>query len=300
MKRIDSLMSYIDFALNPISSRYPQPSEPILPIAKVRLPWLDSPIDMKVLCFYEPDPHLFGCQYCNLFYSPVTLNTRHILPTIDKSIVTLFNYEQDNADKDAFFVDFASTEHAYQAAKAEYKIDALFVASLSSEDSCAAGQARLKMNDKLANQYKSFGGTPYKIDENQWMFGKNEKRFEMRKNWHDYKVQVMNYAIRQKFNQNYQLIKQHVDSKTPIYFVEHTPNDTIWADHEDGYGKNYLGKLLTTLCWEFRQRKDETVNITKYTIDTMSEKFRMWMEQNNIEVIQNGEQFYKDLETPWL
>eukprot|EP01084_Bolivina_argentea_P083670 151484_1 len=236
IQRIDSVISYIEYSLDSNNARFPQlqycklPLTPKLPIAKVRLPWLDSPIDMKILCFYYPSPYIFGCQYCNLFYCPVKLNTRYILPTTDKSMVTLFNHEQNNIGKEEMIVEFTSNEHAYQAAKAEYKTDALFVQSLSSGDSCKAGQSRLKMNNKLANKYKQLGGNPYKVNDNHWEFGKNQKRYKIRQNWRKHKIEVMNYAIRQKFIQNYQLIKEYVDSKIPIYFVEHSSNDDLWAD----------------------------------------------------------------------
>merc|ERR1712173_269334 len=130
-----------------------------------------------------------------------------------------------------------------------------------------------------------------------------------------------NYALRLKFKTYYNLIKEYVDSKIPIYFVEHTKNDRQWADGNDGKGTNYLGKLLTTLCWEYRLIKDKKSGKDKddenkdnddndgddgstdmnWTIDTMSDAFLKWMDEDNIDVIQNGDKFYeKNSECGWL
>ena len=304
------------------------PPTPKLPLAKVKLSWLDSPIEMKILMFYHSKPHIFGCQFSNLFYSPFNINTRWLVPTKDGTIQTLMNYEKVNLseveqkDKDKVEItpnieEFESSESVFQAAKAKYEIDAKFVQSLSPGDAARAGQARLKMSNGLANKYKKFGGNPFRIENNHWQFSENDKRYSKRDNWHKYKIEIMNYALRLKFQRYYNLIKEYVDSDIPIYFVEHTKNDKQWADGNNGYGTNYLGKLLTVLCWEFRlifnqknnmdkdsaekKENDPSEMDIKWTIDTQSDEFLSWMSVNNIKLIQNGKQFYQENEEcEWL
>ena len=311
------------------------PPTPKLPLAKVKLSWLDEPIEMRVLMFYHSKPHIFGCQFSNLFYSPFKANTRWLIPTKDGSTQTLMNYEKanlnikqddDNKDKDKTeqkeaesgsendnFEVFQSSESVFQAAKAKLETDAKYVQSLSPGDAARAGQARLKMSNGLANKYKKFGGNPFKIKNNHWQFSEHDKRYQKRDNWHIYKLEIMNYALRLKFKRYYNLIKEYVDSDIPIYFVEHTKNDKQWADGNNGYGTNYLGKFLTALVWEFRllnkenkdkydeMGNDRTDLEIKWTIDTKSDQFLKWLNVDNIELIENGKKFYEENEEcEWL
>eukprot|EP01084_Bolivina_argentea_P306079 528826_1 len=294
------------------------PATPKLPIANITLPWLDKPLTMKVLMFYHSRPHIFGCQFSNLFYSPYEVNTKWIVPTKDGTKQTLMRYEISNIDTDMKqdnnsaenIVEFRSSESIFQAAKAKRIIDALFVHALSPGDAARAGQGRLKMSNGLANKYKKFDGVPFKISNNNWQFSEKNKRYEIRQNWHTYKIEIMNYALRLKFKNYYNLIKEYVDSEMPIYFVEHTHNDNQWGDNYDGKGTNYLGKLLTVLCWEFRLIKDKLneMNIDdvksldiKWTIDTMSDTFLRWLKMNNIALVEDGNQFYaQNKDCDWL
>ncbi len=189
-------------------------------------------------------------------------------------------------------------------------IAALFVHSLSPGDAARAGQGRLKMSNGLANKYKKFGGEPIQISNNNWQFSKNNKRYQIRENWHIYKIEIMNYALRLKFKKYYYLIREYVNSEIPIYFVEHTQNDNQWGDNYNGKGRNYLGKLLTVLCLEFRliQNQLNEMNIDdinsfdiKWTIDTMSNDFINWLKINNDELIENGNTFYmQSKDCDWL
>merc|ERR1712228_739569 len=294
------------------------PPTPKLPIAKVKLSWMTEPIKMRVLMFYHSRPHIFGCQFSNLFYCPIQANTKWIIPTRDKTLQTLMNYERENIKNEndekseENMETFQSTESIFQSAKAKNKIDAIFVQSLSPGDAARAGQARLKMSNGLATKYKKIGGEPFKIKNNHWQFAQNNKRYKVRSNWHFYKIEIMNYALRIKFKSFYNLIAEYVDCDVPVYFVEHTQNDKQWADGKNGCGTNYLGKLLTALCWEYRMNKkqknenDDHENENKeesneFLIDTMSDEFLEWMKMDNIDLIVDGKQFYEEnAECEWL
>ena len=272
------------------------PKTPKLHIAKVKLPWNNESIPMKILPFYHSKPHIFGCQFSNLFYSPIKLNTKHIIQTNDKSIQTIWNHEKINLkhSNNPNIQEFKSSENVFQSAKAQNKTDALFVQSLSPGDSARAGQARLKMNKKLANKYKQFGGTPYKMDDNSWQFSQNNKRYMVRNNWHSYKMDIMYYALKIKFNTYYNLISEYINSDIPIFLIEHTINDTQWGDGNNGYGTNYLGKMLTILLWEFKWNKN-CVNQNKFKINILNDNIQKWFKLNNISIIQNGKEFYQNL-----
>ena len=117
------------------------PPTPKLPIAKVTLPWMKEPVQMRILMFYHSKPHIFGCQFSNLFYSPIQANTKWIVPTKDGTLQTLMNFErasiEQKNDKDEIAENmetFQSSESIFQAAKAKNRIDALFVQSLSPGD----------------------------------------------------------------------------------------------------------------------------------------------------------------------
>lgn len=78
-----------------------------------------------------------------------------------------------------------------------------------------------------------------------------------RQDWNEVRVEVMRVALRAKFF-------QHIDLKAELLatgeavLVEHTANDSFWADGGDGTGANTLGKLLMQL-------RDEIARISKDT-----------------------------------
>ena len=53
----------------------------------------------------------------------------------------------------------------------------------------------------------------------------------------------MRYAVREKFRQN-PVIKEDLLETGDSIIIEHTKNDSYWADGGDGTGKNMLGKIL--------------------------------------------------------
>jgi ribA/ribD-fused uncharacterized protein len=71
----------------------------------------------------------------------------------------------------------------------------------------------------------------------------NNRRNPLRKDWEDVKLQVMEKALIAKFQQHEDLCRILLATGNAI-LVEHTKNDSYWADGGDGSGKNMLGKLL--------------------------------------------------------
>ncbi|MFZ5698675.1 MAG: NADAR family protein [Pseudomonadota bacterium] len=69
-----------------------------------------------------------------------------------------------------------------------------------------------------------------------------------RKDWELVKDDVMRTALLAKFTQHEEL-RQGLLATGSAELIEHTPNDSYWADGGDGSGRNMLGVLLM----EFRQ-----------------------------------------------
>ncbi|HEY0138645.1 MAG TPA: NADAR family protein [Nannocystis sp.] len=80
--------------------------------------------------------------------------------------------------------------------------------------------------------------------------GRDRKR-PLRRDWEAVKDDVMLAALRAKFT-------QHADLRALLLgtgdarLVEHTANDSYWADGGDGSGKNRLGELLMRVREELR------------------------------------------------
>ncbi len=81
------------------------------------------------------------------------------------------------------------------------------------------------------------------------------KDVHIRPDWEAVKLSVMIKALIVKFLQK-DLNAKIVSIPDNALLVEHTTRDTIWADGGDGgtgeKGKNYLGKILTTLSHIFK------------------------------------------------
>lgn len=75
--------------------------------------------------------------------------------------------------------------------------------------------------------------------------GRNRSNI-IKNNWEDIKVQVMYKGLYFKFIQHPKLTKQLLLTGNSI-IIEHTKNDSYWADGGDGSGKNKLGELLMHL-----------------------------------------------------
>ena len=66
---------------------------------------------------------------------------------------------------------------------------------------------------------------------------------KIRADWDDVRVDVMRAIVTAKFTGNADLKKILLDTGDAI-LVEHTVNDSFWADGGDGSGQNMLGKIL--------------------------------------------------------
>lgn len=80
--------------------------------------------------------------------------------------------------------------------------------------------------------------------------GRDRKR-PLRKDWEVVKDDIMREALRAKFTQHEDLKKILLETGEAI-LVEHTKNDSYWADGGDGSGKNMLGILLMELREELK------------------------------------------------
>lgn len=65
----------------------------------------------------------------------------------------------------------------------------------------------------------------------------------LRPDWEEVKEDIMRKALWAKFTQHPELKEKLITTKKAI-LIEHTTNDSYWADGGDGSGKNMLGILL--------------------------------------------------------
>ena len=106
-------------------------------------------------------------------------------------------------------------------------------------------------------QAQKFAGTAHEEEVRQAKkpmiaaeMGRDRKR-PLRRDWESVKDGVMLDALRAKFTQHEEpraLLLATGDAR----LVEHTDNDSYWADGGDGKGKNRLGVLLMRLRQELR------------------------------------------------
>ncbi len=73
----------------------------------------------------------------------------------------------------------------------------------------------------------------------------------LRPDWETVKEDIMREVLRAKFTQHPPL-RSLLLSTGDAELIEHTTNDTYWADGGDGTGKNRLGRLLMELRAELR------------------------------------------------
>lgn len=73
---------------------------------------------------------------------------------------------------------------------------------------------------------------------------------KIRKDWESVKISIMRSALRAKFSQHAD-IKEVLLSTGSAKIVEHTGNDSFWADGGDGTGQNWLGRLLMEIRDEY-------------------------------------------------
>jgi ribA/ribD-fused uncharacterized protein len=74
----------------------------------------------------------------------------------------------------------------------------------------------------------------------------------LRRDWERVKDDVMLKAVRAKFTQHDEL-RSILLGTGDAMLVEHTANDSYWADGGDGRGRNRLGQILMQVRDELRQ-----------------------------------------------
>lgn len=83
--------------------------------------------------------------------------------------------------------------------------------------------------------------------------GRSRER-PLRSDWETAKDDIMREALRAKFTQHPEL-RSLLLKTGDAELIEHTRNDSYWADGGDGTGKNRLGQLLMELRGELRTGK---------------------------------------------
>lgn len=78
-----------------------------------------------------------------------------------------------------------------------------------------------------------------------------DRGFPLRSDWESVKDDVMRTAVRAKIGQHPTLRALLISTGDAI-LIEHTTNDSYWADGGDGSGKNMLGQILMEIRAELR------------------------------------------------
>lgn len=81
--------------------------------------------------------------------------------------------------------------------------------------------------------------------------GRSRER-PLRADWETVKDDIMREALRAKFTQH-QNLRSLLLHTGDAELIEHTKNDSYWADGGDGTGKNRLGELLMELREQLRK-----------------------------------------------
>jgi ribA/ribD-fused uncharacterized protein len=116
-------------------------------------------------------------------------------------------------------------------------------------------------------QAQKFAGTEHeeavRITKTASMAAKlgRSRTLPLRSDWEVVKDDVMRAALRAKFEQHPKL-KSLLLSTGDTELIEHTRNDSYWADGGDGTGKNRLGILLMELRAELILKTEPIANPT--------------------------------------
>ena len=110
-----------------------------------------------------------------------------------------------------------------------------------------------------ADSSQIINGMHYSLDDFREMISKIStpgqvkrlgRKIQLRKNWNSYKLEVMNWVVRDKFKQ--EDLKELLISTGDEELIEgNTWNDTFWGVC-NGKGKNHLGKILMEVRNEIR------------------------------------------------
>ena len=98
-------------------------------------------------------------------------------------------------------------------------------------------QAMKFLDSKLQNRAKEI-----KSPMDVAIFGR-DRNLPLRPDWEQVKDDIMRKAVFSKVTQNQDVFDTLMNTGND-HLVEHTKNDSFWADGGDGTGKNMLGKIL--------------------------------------------------------
>ena len=80
-----------------------------------------------------------------------------------------------------------------------------------------------------------------------------DRSLPLRKDWEEVKDDLMRQAVGEKFRQHAELREVLLSTGNAV-LIEHTKNDSYWADGGDGSGKNMLGIILMELRSELQSQ----------------------------------------------
>lgn len=104
----------------------------------------------------------------------------------------------------------------------------------------------------LGNQRINSRGSTWYINKEKKELGlmndaiKKYKHYKIRSDWEKIKDDIMEKAVKAKFDQNLEL-KKLLDSTKGCEIIENSPYDYYWGCGSDGTGKNMLGKILSKI-----------------------------------------------------
>eukprot|EP01084_Bolivina_argentea_P086327 156033_1 len=262
-----------------------------LPIKKCILPWINNAnsVEMSVLKFFHTDPM---AQFAAGYGCDIIIDTSTSIYIKNQNTATTLLCNVDNNNKN---VKFKSVEHIFQCAKAANRCDDLFIRELSAHDATRCGRGKFYIrSNKLKLLYESFGGKCVQVGTGKrirYLISKNGQ-LKVRENWDDIKIQIMYYALKNKFLQNKYLIQEYILDNLPTYFINHTedPKHNVWGDAARlKNGKNYLGKLLTIIAWMMKFHLNDFENNDKMCVDLLDESFLQWMNLPNNQIFVTGQ-----------
>jgi len=89
---------------------------------------------------------------------------------------------------------------------------------------------------------------------------KKGRRVQLRPDWEDVKVGIMEELVRAKFTQNEDLKQRLIETGDAVLEEGNNWNDTFWGVHlKNGQGQNHLGKILMQIRAELLTSGDGSI-----------------------------------------
>ena len=260
-----------------------------------------STIGTIIIPIYTPKQQCPGAQYCNLFPAAMTVDLCAPIST-SSGQTTLTALCPIAAGTQS--INVPNVEAIFQLAKLSESCDinyfkTIIQQSLNDPQKILSihkfGQGKLTWSQIQKDYLNVCPGTTNKKGLYQ------PKRRNM---WKQIRTGIMFYLLKQKFLKTNRLYLMQMcinESNKFYYFVEHadTENPPEWVDGGDGRGKNYLGKLLTLICYHLREtsktqnfitqtpQQNDVLNIQKLDAAFAKPAFNTFMETPNNQIINN-------------